>query len=88
MNTEQKRDGFKGEQMIVLPTEAFQPFIENPLVRRMYLTDVGYFPKALHSRKIFPEQFSTEKLVGIVRFSIPDMYWINFSMDENCICVS
>ena len=48
MNTEQKRDGFKGEQMIVLPTEAFQPFIENPLVRRMYLTDVGYFPKALH----------------------------------------
>ena len=48
MDTLHKQDGFKGEQMIVLPTEAFRPFVENPLVARLYLTDVGYFPKALH----------------------------------------
>ena len=36
-----KRDGFRGEKMIVLPTESFQDYVEHPLVRRLYLTDVG-----------------------------------------------
>ena len=40
----EKRDGFKGERMIVLPTEAFRDYVEHPLVRRLYLTDVGFFP--------------------------------------------
>ncbi len=43
-----KRDGFPGERMIVLPTESFQDYAEHPLVRRLYLTDVGYFPHAEH----------------------------------------
>lgn len=41
-----KKEGFKGERMIVLPTEAFKDFTEHPLVRRLYLTDVGFFPRA------------------------------------------
>ena len=32
--------------MIVLPTESFQEYVEHPQVRRLYLTDVGYFPHA------------------------------------------
>lgn len=40
--------GFAGEQLIVLPTESFQDYVEHPLVRRLYLTDVGYFPCAEH----------------------------------------
>lgn len=48
MNTIHKPDGFKGERMIVLPTEAFQPYVKHPQVARLYLTDVGSFPKALH----------------------------------------
>lgn len=43
---EKKRDGFKGETMIVLQTEAFSDYAEHTLVKRMYLTDVGFFPKA------------------------------------------
>ncbi|MCD7806870.1 MAG: AraC family transcriptional regulator [Lachnospiraceae bacterium] len=43
-----KRDGFKGEKMIVLPTEAFSDYVSHPMVRRLYLTDVGFFPKATH----------------------------------------
>lgn len=43
-----KRDGFKGEQMFVLPTESFQDYVEHPQVRRLYLTDVGFFPRAEH----------------------------------------
>lgn len=34
--------------MIVLPTEAFQDYVKHPQVRRLYLTDVGYFPCARH----------------------------------------
>lgn len=52
MNTEDyqnwKRDGFRGETMIVLPTESFQDYVEHPQVRRLYLTDVGFFPRAEH----------------------------------------
>ena len=47
-NTERKRDGFRGERMIVLPTEAFSDYVRHPLVRRLYLTDVGFFPSAAH----------------------------------------
>lgn len=45
---DRKEDGFRGERMIVLPIEAFSEYVENPLVKRMYLTDVGFFPKASH----------------------------------------
>nr|WP_314465268.1 AraC family transcriptional regulator [uncultured Clostridium sp.] len=34
--------------MIVLPTESFQDYVTNPQVRRLYLTDVGFFPCAAH----------------------------------------
>ena len=45
-HTVEKREGFKGERMIVLPTKAFRDYVEHPLVRRLYLTDVGFFPCA------------------------------------------
>ena len=48
LDTERKRDGFRGERMIVLPTEAFSDYVRHPLVRRLYLTDVGFFPSAAH----------------------------------------
>ncbi|MDY3919004.1 MAG: AraC family transcriptional regulator [Candidatus Limivivens sp.] len=48
MDTEKKREGFKGEWMFVLPTEVFEEYAEHPLVKRMYLTDVGFFPHAAH----------------------------------------
>lgn len=43
---ERKEDGFRGERMIVLPIEAFSEYVGHPLVKRLYLTDVGFFPKA------------------------------------------
>ena len=43
-----KGDGFRGETMIVLPTESFQDYVEHPMVKRLYLTDVGVFPYAAH----------------------------------------
>ena len=45
---DKKREGFKGEKMFVLPTESFQDYVTHPLIRRLYLTDVGWFPCAAH----------------------------------------
>lgn len=41
-----KADGFKDETYIIIPTESFAGFAEHPLVRTIYPTDVGFFPKA------------------------------------------
>lgn len=46
---EQKlEEGFQGERLYRIPTEIFADFVEHPLVKRLYLTDVGYYPKAAH----------------------------------------
>lgn len=43
-----KQDGFKDEQYFVIPTESFESYAKHPLVRALYLTDIGFFPKARH----------------------------------------
>ncbi len=46
ISPEKKMDGFKDEQYFIIPTESFENFAEHPLVKGLYLTDVGFFPKA------------------------------------------
>ncbi len=41
-----KQDGFRGETLIVLPPESFAAYADHPVVRRLHLTDAGYFPRA------------------------------------------
>lgn len=41
-----KSDGFIGEKMIVIPKADIEQFKDNIFVRRMYVTDIGYFPNA------------------------------------------
>lgn len=43
---EWKEEGFENERLIVIPTEAFAPYAEHPLVRSLYATDIGYYPNA------------------------------------------
>lgn len=45
-NLEEKRDGLRGGRMVVLPMEVFQTYAKHPQVRKLFLSDVGYFPKA------------------------------------------
>ncbi|MBZ4187371.1 AraC family transcriptional regulator [Niabella beijingensis] len=43
-----RRDGFTGQQMIVLPNRVINKIIHtDPLLEHMYITQIGYFPKAL-----------------------------------------
>lgn len=41
-----KEEGLRKGKMFVLPTESFQDYVEHPLIRDLYLTDVGYYPRA------------------------------------------
>lgn len=42
------KDGFKGEQSIVLPKAIIKLMEDDPLTSPIYITDIGYYPKALH----------------------------------------
>ncbi len=41
-----KEEGFRDEKYVIIPTESFTEYMEHPLIKAMYLTDVGFFPKA------------------------------------------
>lgn len=42
-----KKEGFKGQRSIVLPKKIIQSFcMNNPINNWIYLTDIGYYPKA------------------------------------------
>ena len=43
-----KKDGFKDEKMMILPVESFKNYIDHPLIKGLYPTDMGFFPKAKH----------------------------------------
>ncbi len=40
--------GFKGERMVVVPREIIKKYKDQDLVNTLYLTDIGFFPKAIH----------------------------------------
>jgi AraC-like DNA-binding protein len=46
------KEGFVGQRMIVLPPNIRKSVVKNDLIKRFYLTDVGFYPRALnHDRE-------------------------------------
>lgn len=46
---ERIKHGFKGQKMIVLPRKIISDFLtKDQLTRSIYITDIGYYPKAIH----------------------------------------
>lgn len=46
------KDGFKGERCIVLPQSVVKTIEEDPVASSLFITDIGYYPKAqFHYRK-------------------------------------
>lgn len=42
-----KREGFEGQKLIVLPKKIATDFLmKDPVTRQIYITDIGYYPKA------------------------------------------
>lgn len=49
MNKLKQRDGFQGEKLISLPDSVWKKIIKkNPVLANLYLTHIGYFPKAAY----------------------------------------
>ncbi|WCT15037.1 AraC family transcriptional regulator [Mucilaginibacter jinjuensis] len=43
-----KREGFKGQRLIVLPKKIIMDFlVKDPITKHIYITDIGYYPKAM-----------------------------------------
>ena len=53
MSATRKREGFKGQRAIVIPPKILARHFDNhPIVKQLYVTDIGYYPNALyHYRK-------------------------------------
>ena len=47
-----QKDGFSGERSIVLPLLAVDIEKNDPLASSLYITDIGYYPKASHHARI------------------------------------
>ena len=47
-----KRDGFQGERMVVLPPAQIEVEQHDELCQSLYITDIGYYPKAEHHHRI------------------------------------
>lgn len=45
------KDGFQGEQLLVLPKLIVEAMETDSLLSKLHITDIGYFPKALHHRR-------------------------------------
>jgi len=47
-----KKDGFNGQKAIVLPRKIVEFCAESPLIKNLFITDIGFYPKAkFHYRK-------------------------------------
>jgi AraC-like DNA-binding protein len=46
LSTNRKKDGFNGQRAIVLPSKILKVCSENPLIKNLYITDIGFYPKA------------------------------------------
>ncbi|WP_142453495.1 AraC family transcriptional regulator [Gracilimonas mengyeensis] len=52
INPDKKREGFLGQQMVVIPQNIRRAIENDPFLNNLYLTDIGYYPNAKnHFRK-------------------------------------
>ena len=42
------KDGFNGERTLVVPKLIIEKMEQDPLVSMLHITDIGYYPKAIH----------------------------------------
>ena len=42
------KDGFKGERSLIIPKMIIDYMEQDPYCQLLYLTDIGYYPKARH----------------------------------------
>lgn len=74
------KEGFVGQRLITVPKEIITSLLKNPLINSLYLTDIGFFPKAKHhffKRKHGSKQYILiycHKGHGIVKVNEKELY--------------
>ena len=61
-----KKDGFLGERSVILPPMYVDMERKDPLVRSLYITDIGYYPMAEHHHRIRTEGINQYVLIYCV----------------------
>jgi AraC-like DNA-binding protein/uncharacterized RmlC-like cupin family protein len=67
MRTIRKKEGFEGQRAITLPKKILQAQCEiNPVISHVYITDIGYYPKAKHHYRKRPHGVDQNILIYCV----------------------
>jgi AraC-like DNA-binding protein len=62
-----KKEGFQGQRAIVIPPPILASVCEsNPIVKQLYVTDIGYYPNALHHHRHRPRGSAQNILIYCV----------------------
>ncbi len=70
MSITKKREGFKGQRAIVLPPKIITHHCDmHPVVRELYVTNIGYYPNALYHHRQRPHGASQHILIYCVKGS-------------------
>jgi len=70
MGLTKKRDGFAGQRAIVIPPKILQRHCEtHPVIRMLYVTDIGYYPNALYHHRHRPGGINQHILIYCVKGS-------------------
>lgn len=68
MRNKKKRDGFAGEKALYLPTSVRKDMIlPDPVLSRLYVAEIGYFPKAAGHYRRRPEGCADNILIYCIR---------------------
>jgi len=78
MDTIKKQDGFQSQKLIVLPEHILAEYAAHPLIRSLYITDIGYFPQALHHYRERPEG----SLSYIIMYCIAGEGWVRLNQNK------
>ncbi|NWL90324.1 AraC family transcriptional regulator [Paenibacillus sp. 79R4] len=75
MDKIKKQDGFMSQLLIVLPDHILEAYAAHPLIRPLYITDIGYFPHAQHHYRERP----TGSESYIILYCIEGEGWIRLA---------
>lgn len=76
------KSGFPGERAIVLPATVIQEFREEALGKLLYITDIGFYPKAGYH---FRERKASEVLQYIIMYCVDGEGWIEITGNKQRI---
>ena len=77
--TKKVKEGFVGQRMIVFPPDIKKIVVKNPLIKDLYITAIGYYPKAIHHDR----ERKSGSLQHILLYCIEGKGYINIGKEKH-----